>query len=134
MVCSASHLLLGRCRWDLSSHAVTVCYYRIHRDIRLMASATFDQRIFPLVHPALYGSVRILYIHRLVHHVHVLRNCTDSDVLADWCMGFGTQRIRSHETDTHANGWFRLPADRYSRNLFRLGSNDDEPSRNRTVT
>ena len=115
------------------SVGVTVCYYRIHRDIRLMASATFDQRIFPLVHPALYGSVRILYIHRLVHHVHVLRNRTDSDVLADWCMGFGTQRIRSHETDTHANGWFRLPADRYSRNLFRLGSNDDEPSRNRTV-
>ena len=36
--------------------------------------------------------VRILYIHRLVHHVHVLRNRTDSDLLADWCMGFGTQR------------------------------------------
>ena len=37
-----------------------------------------------------YGSLRILYIHRLIHHVHVLRNRADSYVPADRCMGFGT--------------------------------------------
>ena len=45
---------------------------------------------FPLVHPVVYGSIRILYIRRFVHHVHVLRNCVDTDVPADWCMGIRT--------------------------------------------
>ncbi len=74
--------LFGRCRRYLGSHAVTVCYHRLHRNIRLLASATADQRIFPLVHPAVYGCVRILYLHRPVHHVHVLRGRTDTDVPA----------------------------------------------------
>ena len=34
--------------------------------------------------------IRILYIRGFVHHVHVLRNCVDTDVPADWCMGIRT--------------------------------------------
>ena len=72
------------------SHVVIVCRYCIHRYFRLLASAASDKRIFPLVHTVVYGSLRILYIHRLIHHVHVLRNRADSYVPADRCMGFGT--------------------------------------------
>ena len=38
----------------------------------LLASATVDERIFPLVHPALSGCVRLLHFYGPVHHVHVL--------------------------------------------------------------
>ena len=62
----------------------------VFRYFRLLASAASDKRIFPLVHTVVYGSLRILYIHRLIHHVHVLRNRADSYVPADRCMGFGT--------------------------------------------
>lgn len=58
--------------------------------IRFLAFATVDQRIFPLVHAVVDGSVRILYIRRPVHHVYVLRNSLDTYVSADWRMGFGT--------------------------------------------
>ena len=36
----------------------------------LMAVLNADKRIFPLVHPIVYGSIRILYIRRFIHHVH----------------------------------------------------------------
>ena len=90
MVRTASYLLLGRRRRHLGSYAVTVRHYRIYRHIRFLAFATVDQRIFPLVHAVVDGSVRILYIRRPVHHVYVLRNSLDTYVYADWRMGFGT--------------------------------------------
>ena len=42
------------------------------------------------VDPIVYGSIRILYIRRFIHHVHVLRNRIDTDVPVDWCMGIRT--------------------------------------------
>ncbi len=74
--------------WDLSSHAVTrprLLYSPGHSPHGV---STFDQRIFPLIYPcSLWECSDSLYPSSLFHHVHVLRNCTDSDVLADWCMG-----------------------------------------------
>ena len=57
---------------DIMHEVMDFDFHRIHRYIRFLAPATADERIFPLVHPVVYGSIRILYIRRFVHHVHVL--------------------------------------------------------------
>ena len=44
-------------------------------------------RLQPLV---VNGSIRVLYLDRPFHHVHVLRNRTDPDVSVNRCMGFGS--------------------------------------------
>ena len=56
----------------------------------IVFTGTFASWRLQLVHPVVYGSIRILYIRRFVHHVHVLRNCVDTDVPVDWCMGIRT--------------------------------------------
>ena len=45
---------------------------------------------FALVHSVVNGSIRVLYLDRPFHHVHVLRNRTDPDVSVNRCMGFGS--------------------------------------------
>ncbi len=45
---------------NFGSHVVIVCCHCIHQYIRFLASATSDERIFPLVHVVVYGSLRIL--------------------------------------------------------------------------
>ena len=66
------HTLLRGSRRHFSSHAAALCHHSLHRYFRLLASATVDERIFPLVHLALSGCVRLLHFYGPVHHVHVL--------------------------------------------------------------
>ena len=56
----------------ISVAMLLLCHHCLHWYFRLLASATADKRIFPLVHPAFPGCVRLLHFYRLVHHVHVL--------------------------------------------------------------
>ena len=72
LVSGTQHTLLRGSRRHFSSHAAALCHHSLHRYFRLLASATVDERIFPLVHPALSGCVRLLHFYGPVHHVHVL--------------------------------------------------------------
>ena len=54
------------------SHVTTERYHCLHRNICIMETSAPHQRVFPMVHTAEFGSVRILYLNRPVHHVYVL--------------------------------------------------------------
>ena len=56
----------------VGASALVLAAVGLHWYFRLLASATADKRVFPLVHPAFPGCVRLLHFYRLVHHVHVL--------------------------------------------------------------
>ena len=76
---------------EMLFRADTLWYAPLHISYSVgVDGISVDQRIFPLVHAVVDGSVRILYIRRSVHHVYVLRNSLDTYVSADWRMGFGT--------------------------------------------
>ena len=60
------------CRWYLCSYVATFGCHRIYRYIRLLAFAATHQRILSVVHLVVYGCIRVLYLNRPVHNVHVL--------------------------------------------------------------
>ena len=71
-VSGTQYTLLRGSRRHFSSHVAAFCHHCLHRYFRLLAFATADKRVFPLVHPAFPGCVRLLHFYGLVHHVHVL--------------------------------------------------------------
>ena len=67
-----TYMLLHRSGRYLRSHVTTERYHCLHRNICIMETSAPHQRVFPMVHTAEFGSVRILYLDRPVHHVYVL--------------------------------------------------------------
>ena len=65
------------------------------------------------------GAVRILYLDRPVHDVHVLRDCPHTYVPSHRSMGQRPQGIFGHEADAYAYGRFRVAYVRHFRNLLR---------------
>ena len=72
LVCPLTYMLLHRSGRYLRSHVTTERYHCLHRNICIMETSAPHQRVFPMVHTAEFGSVRILYLNRPVHHVYVL--------------------------------------------------------------
>ena len=129
MVRAAQHTLRRGRRRHLGGDAAALGYHRIHRNIRLVADADFRQGVFHVVLPAQRRSLRILHLSRPVHHVHVLRGGPNPDVPSYRRLGQRPQGVCSNEADAYAYGRLGTAADRYPRNIFRVGRHDNEHPR-----
>ena len=72
LVQTSEHCLQRRCRWHLCCYASAFKHHRVYRYFCLLAAEASYKGVLPLVHPAFYRCVWLLYLYRPVHHVYVL--------------------------------------------------------------